>query len=247
MHPAGWQPDPTSPNRERWWDGSAWTSSTRALPPDAVRPDRRAGDDGTDDDFDSNDPTVLDLRQPSSPASTLIGAAPHPLPAVAVPTFPSPPQREAPSTRRQAPSSRAALAVTFGVVGLTAVVVVVWALVSVLSAIASRQTDLVSSAPRTAREQAVRSALVSATAASRLSSLTASLAALARAEPSVRFVASDVEPRWQSGPTVSVAFQNDGATFTSWSGETCWVASTAAAPQPVSGASSCTARAIADR
>lgn len=29
---AGWYPDPTDPNRTRWWDGSAWTEQTQQRP-----------------------------------------------------------------------------------------------------------------------------------------------------------------------------------------------------------------------
>ncbi|MBH0121880.1 DUF2510 domain-containing protein [Rhodococcus sp. CX] len=29
--PDGWYPDPTDPNRERWWNGDAWTQQTRRI------------------------------------------------------------------------------------------------------------------------------------------------------------------------------------------------------------------------
>lgn len=31
--PAAWYPDPTDPNRMRYWDGQAWTADTKVLPP----------------------------------------------------------------------------------------------------------------------------------------------------------------------------------------------------------------------
>ncbi|MFE1663323.1 DUF805 domain-containing protein [Microbacterium sp. P02] len=34
--PAGWYPDPQDDHRERWWNGLAWTASTRAPEPDAI-------------------------------------------------------------------------------------------------------------------------------------------------------------------------------------------------------------------
>lgn len=29
--PAGWHPDPSNPNQQRWWDGEKWTEGTRGV------------------------------------------------------------------------------------------------------------------------------------------------------------------------------------------------------------------------
>src|SRR4051812_25463005 len=72
----GFYADPLDPGGQRWWDGSAWTETVRALDtdpdaytdPDAVGVGVVVSDDGgPDDPFDSDEPIVSDEPDEDDP------------------------------------------------------------------------------------------------------------------------------------------------------------------------------------